>query len=287
MTNRRILLLATALGAGLAVSSCDTAKQRETGNQVRAEQVNPRVQANINNLEAMEKNGMVVTPYTSNRSMNETQLRVREPETSAFLEPGAVDFLCEANNFRLGTPPSGAATAEAGMSVSPLGQSITTIIDNEIVNEHATPKFSENLTAGDHTVLTFLTRASREGLKHKLAYDLRNLHVGKGAASASPFNTKAPAIFYNLPRGTYIGDEADKILLDFYLVNAVLEEEGTQVRLTINNTSFTLGRWAAYTLEGLPMGPNTIKLELINEEGRVIPGPYNTVTKTITLRPGA
>ena len=70
-------------------------------------------------------------------------------------------------------------------------------------------------------------------------------------------------------------------------MNTVLEEEGTSVRLTINKTPFTLGRWAAYTLEGLPMGPNTIQLELINEDGKLIPGPYNSVTKTITLRPGA
>ncbi len=284
MTNRSTLLLAATLGVALAVSSCDTAKQRESGNQVRAEQVNPRVQANISNLEAMEKNGMLVTPYTANRAMNETQLRVREPESGATVEPGAVNFVCDVSNFRLGVPP---AAPEAGLSMSSIGQSITTIVDNETVNEHGTAAFSENLTAGEHTVLTFLSRSTRESLKHRLAYDLRTLRVGNAAGSAKPFNPKAPAIFYNLPRGTYVGDEADKILLDFYLVNAALEEEGTNVRLTINNTPFTLSRWAAYTLEGLPMGANKIQLELIDAEGHLIPGPYNSVLKTITLRPGA
>lgn len=284
MTNRGPLLLALVLGAGLALSSCDTAKQRESGSQVRAEQVNPRVQSSIANLEAMEKNGMLVTPYVGNRSMNETQLRIREPEPGATVQPGAVNFVCDVSNFRLGVPP---AAPEAGMTMSPLGQSITTIVDNETINEHATATFSENLTPGDHAVLTFLTRSTRESLKHRLAYDLRSIHVGNAPSAGPPFNSKAPALFYSLPRGTYTGDEADKILLDFYVVNTVLEEEGTSVRLTINKTPFTLGRWAAYTLEGLPMGPNTIQLELINEEGKLIPGPYNSVTKTITLRPGA
>ncbi len=276
--------MAAALGAGLALNGCDTAKSRETGSQVRAEQVNPRVQANINNLEAMEKNGMEVTPYTTNRAQNETQLRVREPEAGVTLQPGSVKFVYDVSNFRLGVPP---AAPEAGMAMSAIGQSITTIVDNEIITEHGAATFTENLTEGEHTMLSFLTRSTREGLKHRLAYDLRTLRVGTGAGSGTPFNTKAPAIFYNLPRGTYVGDEADKILLDFYLVNAMLEEEGTQVRLTINKTPFTLGRWAAYTLEGLPMGPNTIQLELIDADGHVIPGPYNSVTKTITLRPGA
>ena len=284
MPNRTTRLLALTLGAGLALSSCDTAKQRESGSQVRAEQVNPRVQTTIANMEAMEKNGMLVTPYVGNRSMNETQIRVRQPELGATVQPGAVEFACDVSNFRLGVPP---AAPEAGMTMSPLGQSITTIIDNETVNEHATPTFAENLTVGDHTILTFLTRSTRESLKHRLAYDLRNVHVGNAPTTGPLYNVRAPGIFYNLPRGTYTGDEADKILLDFYLVNAVLEDEGTSVRLTINKTPFTLGRWAAYTLEGLPMGPNTIQMELIDEEGKLIPGPYNSVTKTITLRPGA
>ena len=283
MTNRGTLRLVLVLCAGLAMSSCDTAKQRETGAQVRAEQVNPRVQVNINNLEAMEKNGMVVTPFTPNRAMNETQIRLREPQRDRLLQPGPVNFVCDVSNFRLGNPEA----STTGITMSPIGQAITTIIDNQTVIEHATPTFSENLTDGDHTILTFLSHATREGLKHRLAYDLRTVSVGKAESTATPFDPKAPAIFYNLPRGTYVGDEADKIMLDFYLVNAVLEEEGTQVRLTINNTPFTLGRWAAYTLEGLPMGPNTIKLELINEDGHLIAGPYNSVTRTITLRPGS
>lgn len=284
MTNRSTLLLAAAFGATLALSSCDTAKQRETGAQVRAEQVNPRVSASISNLEAMEKNGMLVTPYIAARAMNETQLRVREPQGGSLVEPGDVKFLCEVSNFRLGSPPT---VPEAGLTMSTIGQSITTIIDNETATEHATPSFSKSLAAGHHTILTFLTRATRESLKNRFAYDLRTLRVGSGPATGAPFNLKAPAIFYSLPRGTYTGDEADKILLDFYVVNATLEEEGTSVRLTVNGTPFTLGRWAAYTLEGLPMGPNKIQLELIDADGHVIPGPYNSVMRTITLRPDA
>lgn len=32
------------------------------------------------------------------------------------------------------------------------------------------------------------------------------------------------------------------------------------------------------------MGENTIKLELIGEDGKVLPGPYNSVERTITLK---
>lgn len=278
------MLALTACGSLLLTSGCDTAKTRETANQVKAEQVNPRVQLTINNLEAMEKNGIVVTPYTSQRAMGEAQMRVRQPEPGQLVQPGAVNFACDVSNFRLGVP---GVSPDPGMMVSPLGQSITTIIDNEVINEHNAPKFTESLTPGEHVVLSFLTRPTREALKHRTAYDLRVVNVGTGAASTTPFNPKAPALFYNLPRGTYTGDEADKVLLDFVVANATLEEEGTSVRLTINKTPFTLTRWAAYVIEGLPMGVNTIQLELIDGEGHLIPGPFNNVSRTITLRPGA
>lgn len=278
------MLALTACGSLLLTSGCDTAKTRETANQVRAETVNPRVQLSINNLEAMEKNGIVVTPYTSQRSMGEAQMRIRQPEPGQVVPAGAVSFTCDVSNFRLGT----AGTApDPGLTVSPLGQSITTIIDNEVINEHDKPTFTESLTEGSHVVLSFLTRATREALKHRTAYDLRVVNVGNSLPKGAAFNPKAPAIFYNLPRGTYTGDEADKILLDFVVANATLEEEGTSVRLTINKTPFTLSRWAAYVIEGLPMGPCTIQLELIDADGHLIPGPFNDVTRTITLRPGA
>lgn len=285
LMKKPVVFLACAALLGAAITSCDTAKQqRETGRQVTAEQVNPRTMAGLNSLDAQEKNGLIVTPYANQqRAMSEAALQVAAPSPSAVLEPGAVRFSTNVTNFRLGAQ---ATVREPGITMSPLGQSITTIIDNEVVTEHGTTSFSENMEEGDHTVLTFLTRPNRESLKHRLAYDLRTVQVGR-PEGVNDFNPKAAHIFYNLPRGTYVGDEADRILLDFFLVNTQLEEEGTQVRLTINKTPFTLARWTSYVLEGLPMGPNKIKLELIDANGAVIPGPYNSVTKTITLRPGA
>ena len=41
--------------------------------------------------------------------------------------------------------------------------------------------------------------------------------------------------------------------------------------------------WVPYYIEGMPMGENTIKLELIDAEGNLIEGPFNVVERTITL----
>jgi len=76
-------------------------------------------------------------------------------------------------------------------------------------------------------------------------------------------------------------------MLDFYLVNTELSPEGNKVRATINGTEFMLDRWMPYIMEGLPMGENTVKLELVDNNGNVLPGPFNSVERTFTLKPAA
>ncbi len=297
---KTVLFLTLATVAGAALNACDTAK-RESSSQAGAEQVMNRNVAALSSLDAMEKNGLTVTPFSSGRALNEAQLQLTSPGVSDNLQPGPVTFNCQVSNFRMGQPAT--PLNEPGIIMSPLGQTITTIIDNEVVNEHGDLTFAENLTGGPHTILTFLTRPTRESLKHRTGFDLRTVQVAGAAPAPKPaatpkpgtptvprpvaFNPRGAHLFYNLPRGIYVGEDADRILLDFFLVNTTLDEEATQVRLTINKTSFTLPKWSAYTLEGLPMGPNAIKLELIDAEGKLIPGPYNSVVKNIVLRPGA
>ncbi|MDE0471265.1 MAG: phosphopeptide-binding protein, partial [Ekhidna sp.] len=56
-----------------------------------------------------------------------------------------------------------------------------------------------------------------------------------------------------------------------------------KVKATINGNEFMIEEWVPYYIEGMPMGENTIKLELIDAEGNLIEGPFNVVERTITL----
>ena len=177
MSQRTSILL--TLGLAVLFASCDSARQRETSAQVTAEQVNPRVQgAMVTNLESLEKNGLTVTPYRNLRSKNEAGMRLASPQPGLFVTPGPVNFVYQVTNYRLG---EGAESSQAGVAISPLGQAITTIVDNETVTEHATPTFTEPMTEGDHVVLSFLSRSSRESLKHRSGFDLRTVRVGSPA----------------------------------------------------------------------------------------------------------
>jgi hypothetical protein len=167
------------------------------------------------------------------------------------------------------------------------GQHIHNIVDNQPYTAHYDTKFTKPIADGQHVVLSFLSRSYHESLKHLGAYDLRVITVGNLPAStpALDFNTKGQHLFYSRPKDTYTGPDAKKIMLDFYLVNTTLAPDGNKVRATINGTEFMLDQWLPYMMEGLPAGQATIKLELVDNGGTLIPGPYNSVTRTITVAP--
>ncbi len=42
---------------------------------------------------------------------------------------------------------------------------------------------------------------------------------------------------------------------------------------------------AAYVIEGLPMGENTINIKLVDAQGNAVDTKMNNVTRTFTLKP--
>ncbi|MBK0404185.1 hypothetical protein I5M27_14410 [Adhaeribacter sp. BT258] len=263
----------------LAFSACDTTKQttNETTTTPNGTQTVAQQPAN----EVMEKNGLRVYSFDDSPKMAEAAIRLVEPVTGASLPSSAVNFQYEITNFKL-TDMTGHDHSKE-MANSMQGQHIHNIVDNEPYTAHYETKFTKDVKAGNHVVLSFLSRSYHESLKHKSAYDLRTFSIGK-PKEANTFDLNAQHMFYSRPKGEYVGNDTKKVMLDFYLVNTDLSPEGNKVRATINGTEFMLNRWLPYTIEGLPMGENKIKLELLDNAGNVIPGPYNTVERTITLK---
>lgn len=95
---------------------------------------------------------------------------------------------------------------------------------------------------------------------------------------------KAPTLIYSRPKGEYSGKDAENLLLDFFVLNTTLSEDGHKVRATINGQEFIITEWAPQIIKGLPMGEVSIQLELLDETGALIPGPFNEVTRTVLLK---
>lgn len=125
------------------------------------------------------------------------------------------------------------------------------------------------LQQGNNVLLAFSCLPNGVSCKNKNSCFFKNYILGEDLGL---FNEKQEHLFYYLPKDTV---NAENVILDFYLMNASLNKNGNKVRATIDGMEFLIEKWAAYNIEGLEQGTHTIRLELIDKEGNLIPGPFN------------
>lgn len=206
-------------------------------------------------------------------------LEMNEPLGESNQAAGNVNFEFNVKNYELGIQTSDAATKNSANSAK--GQHIHLIINGEPYTALYEPSHTTDLADGNYVVLAFLSRSYHESLKHYGASVLRQFTVGE--VEADPIDMTQPLLFFSRPKGAYQGTDTERVILDFYLINTELSTDGNKVRATINGEEFIIDKWAPYFMEGLPMGENTVKLELIDGNGNLIDGPYNSVERTFTL----
>lgn len=226
-----------------------------------------------------EKDGLTVSAMTGSPEFPSATLTLDGIEDGQNLPSGTVRFAFGVEGYTLAEQTSDAA--DKGIANSAQGQHIHLILNDGPYSAHYEAEFARDLEDGDYVMLAFLSRSYHESLKNPGAAVLRHFTVGD--AEAQEFDVNAPHLFYSRPKGTYTGADSKKLMLDFYLLNTDLSPDGNRVRATINGTEFVFTEWLPYVIEGLPLGEVEITLELIDAAGNAVPGPYNSVTRTVTL----
>lgn len=205
-------------------------------------------------------------------------IQLQAPNETNLKTADSITFRFDVINYELGIQTPDAQ--ERGIANSAKGQHIHFIVDNDPYSAHYVPEFKKKLSEGRHVVLAFLSRSYHESVKNDFV--LQEYVVGSSEDTAA-FDMDGEHMFYSRPKGTYSGKDTEKLMLDFFLVNTDISESGNKVRATINGEEHMLTEWAPYFIEGLEKGTVTIKLELIDENGELVPGKYNSVTRKVTL----
>ena len=162
-----------------------------------------------------------------------------------------------------------------------------------IYDTKAPVKLSE-LTGGDpladgqHILVAFPSRANHESVKTPGAVAITEFWIGKkGDKSQDP--TK-PMVIYSRPKGEYKGDMANHVIVDFQLANDKLAEGKDHVHVTVTGPGIDAEKSADATsfgapfyLENLQDGSYSVKLELQGVDGKVLPGTWNSTTRSITV----
>jgi hypothetical protein len=229
----------------------------------------------------VEKNGIKLTSVKDSPLFKDAALVQLEPTFGTKLDTLGVKFSYSVKNYQLTSQTNDAPNKHCSNSAK--GQHIHLILNNEPYLAKYETSFTEKLKPGNYVALSFLSRSYHESLKHKKAYQLTQFTVGP-KMEGSYVDLKTPMLFYSRPKGEYVGEDAKKVLLDFYLVNSSLSEKGYRIKATINGIEFILTEWITYAMEGLPIGENKIELELIDKNGKFVDGPFNKVSRIITLK---
>ncbi len=223
-----------------------------------------------------------IAPLTDSPAYADAKLMLNTPETMTIAEVGEVDFDFTLENYVLGDQTQ--STNAQKLANSGKGQHIHFILNNQPYSAHYEPNIKKEIPAGVHHLVAFLSRSYHESVKNDNSMVVRKLVVGENAQDNLGLDMAAPTLIYSRPKGTYVGKDAENILLDFFVLNTELSQTGHKVKATINGEEFTITQWVPHVVTGLPMGEVTIKLQLIDADNNVVPGPFNTVERKVTLK---
>ena len=106
-------------------------------------------------------------------------------------------------------------------------------------------------------------------------------------SQAGDIDPAKPLLTYSRPKGEYRGEDADPIMIDFWLLNAKLQGDGGEYRVRYaidDGEAKFLDKWEPIWLSGWTSGKHRIKLELVDKAGNVVDnGGYNSTTREITV----
>ncbi|MBZ9778796.1 hypothetical protein LB452_07655 [Psychroflexus sp. CAK8W] len=196
---------------------------------------------------------------------------------------GSVDFNFTVENYELGIQTSNAG--KNGLANSAKGQHIHYILDNDPYSAHYESEFSKEISEGEHVLLAFLSRSYHEAVKNPNSFVVKKIVAGNPSEDQKmDVDFSAEHLFYSRPKGTYKGKDTEKVLLDFFLVGTEISEEGNKVKVSVNGgDDYLITEWIPHVIEDMPMGENEIQLTLVDKNLKPIPGPFNSVTRTVTL----
>lgn len=194
--------------------------------------------------------------------------------TSADAKKGEVTYNFAVTGYDLKAQTPDAPTR--GCANSKDGQHIHYILNNKPYVAEYEPTFTQKADPGHNVVVCFLSRSYHESLKGNNSVVLTEFDLPGGDASAAKPDLKKDAtLIYSRPKGDYKKMDGDKVLLDFYLLNTDLADNRYSVRATIDGEVWRINKWDAYFIEGLELGKHTVRLELIDANGQLVPGPFN------------
>jgi hypothetical protein len=141
----------------------------------------------------------------------------------------------------------------------------------------------EGLSEGEHTLRAYLVRSYGESLKQEHSFEASTFYY-KNKTPLKDVNLNKPYLTYNEPSPNRIYDDNKPLLLDFYIKNCELSQDGYKVKLIIDKeVTRYLDKWVPYYIYGLTKGNHQIVLQLVDNLNNIVPGIFNNIKTEIQI----
>jgi hypothetical protein len=150
-----------------------------------------------------------------------------------------------------------------------------------------------NLKPGKHTLRVFAAFAWHETYRSDLAFQMVIFSVRGNDTNSSAVNDAAPdptkpLLTYNSPSGECKGEDADPVMLDFFITNAKLKGDGGEYRIRYfidDDEARYVDKWEPVWLKGWTPGQHSVRLELLGADQYPVKndGYVNIVKQEITV----
>jgi hypothetical protein len=188
----------------------------------------------------------------------DVQLKLVEPQPGQVYPAGAtVNVSWELRNYPLAQP----------------GPHIHLIVDDQpyvAVYDASTGHALAGLSPGAHVIRSFPSRPWHESIKSSPgAFAAARFVIGQDDGKY-PVDLSAPLFTYSRPKGEYAGEDAKKIMFDWYLRNVELSEGGYRVRWVLDGAEHFATKWEPIWWDGLAPGEHTLAAGLVDASGKVV-----------------
>lgn len=310
--NRSLLFLAAGSVLSLAIAACEPANQNS--NTTATTQATPPGAQSLTVIPRPQKIADMMKAR-GEQDQAAPSLKIIAPAKDATINGSKVEVKLELSGDLKGYMPHKDPATQKG-------NHIHVILDNqpyEAYYELGQPFELRNVSEGKHTLRVFPSRPWHESYKNDGAFQMVTFTVKGGgdaskptttsngqtvaspSASATParegkdytasqagnVETTKPLLTYSRPKGEYKGDDADPIMIDFWLSNGKLQGDGGEYRVRYSvddGEAKFLEKWEPIWLSGWISGKHRVKLELVDKGGNVVDnGGYNSTTREITV----
>lgn len=177
-----------------------------------------------------------------------------------------------------------------GLTLAPDGFHVHVWLNDEpyrAMYDATKPFVIGELPPGVHSIRVAPSRPWHELFKNPGAFDGINFIVEGGGVHHSFIDHNLPTLTYSRPKKnlTHTWEQAQNLILDWYISGVTLGEDGVYLRVTIDDAmTYLLTSWSPLFIEKPMPGTHTITLELM-QHGKLLPANFNPFTASYTILP--